>query len=148
MLLNPPKFVMISPRSRSKSNMDLTRWISVHDLNSFNIATWFLWNKSLTDMFVSTGRIWLIGCGRWAHFFTTIFKIFFLKLLVESMECLRSVRFNKYNWSHQTRLEHNYTSLISLHCEMKQFSHDLWWSQNHNFRVSLLERNLQVTRVF
>ena len=77
MLLNPSKIHMASRRSKSRSYSDLTRRILVHALNSVNIATWFSWSKSVTDMFISTGRIRVITCGRWAHFTTTIFKIFF-----------------------------------------------------------------------
>ena len=42
------------------------------------------------------------------------------------------------------------TSLVSLHCEMKQFGfvmYNLWWLQNHNLRVYLHERYLQVTNI-
>ena len=72
---------MTSPRSRSRFNSSLTRIISVHALNSTDIATLFSWNKSLANCFISTGQIRLIGCRKWAHFSTAIFKIFFMKYL-------------------------------------------------------------------
>ena len=59
------------------------------------------------DMRISTGQMQLIGCGRWAHFSTTIFR---LSLIKNSFAEVQKVFF----------------SLGMYH---------LWWSQNHNLRV-------------
>ena len=116
MLLNPSKFDMSSPRSRSRFNSNLTRIISVHALNSTDIATWFSWNKSLTNFkrFLTLSQFYLLD-ALWnvSHkvFFCWIAKVSkvcsslvltSIQNTPKSMECLHSFRSNKYNWGHHT----------------------------------------------
>ena len=61
--------------------------------NSMNIGPRFellrhcnmIFMKQISNRHVYLHRPNTIGCGRWAHFSTTIFKIFFLKLLVDGI---------------------------------------------------------------
>ena len=81
-LVNPSKFDMTSPRSRSRSNLELTRWMSVCPRFELYWYCNIIFMKQISNRHAH----WLRKVGT---FFPTIFKIFFLKLVGEWFYNLR-----------------------------------------------------------